>query len=1156
MSSTETPTSASALPLAEGQIVSGALFNEPMRVETVRQNGTDSWVVGLSGVRTEKFRKVTLTRRDIESLQVSRLIPTYAGDGRLIKVGVQAYSLGIAYEFDPYFGLSISRVDPLPHQLEAVYDYLLKLARVRFLLADDAGAGKTIMAGLLVRELKLRGLADRILVVCPANLTFQWQRELKDKFDEKFVVLKGDQIREQFGINQWLETPQVITSLDLAKRENILPGLKQVRWDLVIVDEAHRMSWSPPSKKTARYALGELLRDSADHLLLLTATPHKGDPANFTLFLQLLDQDAYADVKSIREAMEQRRAPFYLRRTKEAIVYFPQRTPDGRWEQKKIFTKRIPHTVDFHIDGPEDELYREVTDFVKGQSRRAALQGDDPRARAVRFLMALYQRRLASSTHALRRSLENRAKRLAEMLKKAQEIARFAPPDLPDMEELDEMEDSERERLEDIIAAVTIAANPEQVKDEIARLNELAIQAQRVEDSGQEAKLSRLRGLLKTEGFFDHPDQRLLIFTEFKDTLDYLVKKLREWGFTVGTIHGGMHIGTRDDPGTRLYAEQQFRNGVKDGGTQVLVATEAAGEGINLQCCNILFNYDIPWNPNRLEQRMGRIHRYLQTKDCLIFNFVATNTIEGHVLQKLLEKLQEIRNALDDDAVFNVAGEILPANEIERVLRDFYAGKIGNADLEERLLRDVKEERFRAICQNALEGLATKNLNLEMLVERRARAQERRVVPETIARFIRDAAPLASLTLKTFATLPFTFEPTSTPQILKQYEKQSDWKCQPLAARYPRFSTDRQTAEENNLEWVTPGHPLFEALRRHAFAKSHDSLNLGACFYSLEVESPTRFDFYRGRIVDGLGHVVHERLFVVQIDSNGQMKLSSPTILANLQPTSVPANLPEVVNAPEPTAWLQHVALAPFLEEVRLDRMLEVERIAAHIEMSLTELIAKEDAAIGRWEEEAERGVEGAAGNLKQAEDRHAVLMHRRETRRQELEREKSLTVQGVERMTSIVALPHPERNRPDIRNLRPDPETEAAAMRVAIEHEKSLGRVVEDVHEQNLGYDITSIDTNSGELRLIEVKGIAESTGTVCLTPNEKRVAEDRSDCYWLYVVTQCKSESPLLNQPILDPAKMPWHEVTTIDHYYLTLSAITTASTDPRLYPQDDKR
>jgi SNF2 family DNA or RNA helicase len=281
--------------ITEGQILSGSLFNEPMRVETVCTNGPDLWVLGLVGTRSALFRKVTLSSSDLDSLAISDSFCSYQGDGQLVRLGLQAYSLGIAYEFDPYFGLSISRVDPLPHQLEAIYDFLLKLARVRFLLADDAGAGKTIMAGLLIRELKLRGLAERVLVVCPSNLAFQWQRELKEKFDEKFLILKGPDIREQFGVNQWLEQKQVITSLDLAKRDEILPGLHQVHWDLVIVDEAHRMSWTPPARKTARYALGELLREISDHLLLLTATPHKGDIANFSLFLQLLDVDAYAD---------------------------------------------------------------------------------------------------------------------------------------------------------------------------------------------------------------------------------------------------------------------------------------------------------------------------------------------------------------------------------------------------------------------------------------------------------------------------------------------------------------------------------------------------------------------------------------------------------------------------------------------------------------------------------------------------------------------------------------------------------------------------------------------------------------------------------------------------------------------------------------------
>jgi len=316
-------------PLREGQIVTGSLFSEPMRIETVCSGGPATWVAGMVGLQTERFRKVTLTVADIEKLTILDAAFSYGGDGQLLRLGIQAYSLGIAYEFDPFFGLSISRVDPLPHQLEAIYDYLLKLARVRFLLADDAGAGKTIMAGLLIRELELRGLAERILIVCPANLAFQWQRELKEKFETKFEVMKGTDIREQFGFNQWQEKKRVITSLDLAKRQDILPGLRQVHWDLVIVDEAHRMSAADETHKSLRYKLGELLRDTTDHLLLLTATPHKGDPVNFSLFLQLLDADAYADVKSIRHAMDRRRAPFYLRRTKEAMVYFPERRPDG-----------------------------------------------------------------------------------------------------------------------------------------------------------------------------------------------------------------------------------------------------------------------------------------------------------------------------------------------------------------------------------------------------------------------------------------------------------------------------------------------------------------------------------------------------------------------------------------------------------------------------------------------------------------------------------------------------------------------------------------------------------------------------------------------------------------------------------------------------------
>jgi len=1119
-----------------GCIVTGHYFDEPMLVETITSADDSSLILGLVGTKSERFRKVTLHLSEIEKLAILDYGFTYDGDSRLLKIGLQAYALGIAWEFDPYFGLSISRVDPLPHQLEAIYDYLLKLARVRFLLADDAGAGKTIMAGLLIRELQLRGLAEKILIVCPSNLSFQWQRELKEKFTETFQIIKGWDIREQFGSNQWMERKKVITSLDLAKRDDILPGLRQVHWDLVIVDEAHRMSATDETHKSLRYKLGELLRDTSDHILLMTATPHKGDPENFSLFLQLLDTDAFADVKSIQEAMTRRRAPFYLRRTKEAMVYFPKLKDDGKWVAEKIFTRRIPRTADFQMDGPEKELYDQITRFVKRQSHKAALAGDDKRARAVGFLMALYQRRLASSTYAMRNSLQKRAKRLEDALEKAYELARLAPPDLPDMEEFEEMEDSKREEFEELLDAVTLASNSEQIQEEIKELKQLAMQAEDIEKATVEAKLSKLKTLLQTEGFFSDASKRLLIFTEYKDTLEYLVAKLREWNFSVGYIHGQMKPGSREEPGTRLHAEQQF----KEGAIQVLVATEAAGEGINLQCCNILFNYDIPWNPNRLEQRMGRIHRYGQTKDCLIFNFVATNTIEGKVLNKLLEKLQEIRDALEDDAVFNVVGEILPSAHVERVLRDYYAGKLGDDDLEERLLENVDEGRFRAICQNALEGLAAKKLNLEMLIERRAKAQEHRVVPETIARFIREAAEFVPLKLKVVESKPHTFEPAKTPLSLHKYERDPDWKFAQLASKYQLCSADRETAEKEKLEWVTPGHPLFEAIRRCACEKSAESMRKGACFYSIDNEKPSRIDFYRARVVDGLGDTIHERLFAVELSEDAEPCLREPNTLGNMSPATTPEILPPIAAVPENMAWLNKYVLQQFLAETRFERLAEIERVEDHIELSLTELIQRADEEIGRANEEKENNIQGAEGRLAQTEARHSELMARRARRRQEIERQKGMALQAVERVASVLVLPHPDRNAKELTNIRQNRETEEIAMRVVMEFERSQGRVVEDVHLKNLGYDITSLDLKTGELRLIEIKGLGDATGTILLTPNERRVAEDRKECYWLYIVTNCNGE-PVLQTPVQNPGKHPWHEVRKVQHYYLEVDAMT---------------
>jgi hypothetical protein len=368
-----------------------------------------------------------------------------------------------------------------------------------------------------------------------------------------------------------------------------------------------------------------------------------------------------------------------------------------------------------------------------------------------------------------------------------------------------------------------------------------------------------------------------------------------------------------------------------------------------------------------------------------------------------------------------------------------------------------------------------------------------------------------------------------------------------LAVKYPRCSTDRETAEKNNLEWVTPGHPFFEAVRRHARAKAVETFGKGACFYSLQHETPSRIDYYRARVVDGLGHVVHERLFAVEITGNSDPCLREPNMLGNFTPAEPPEHLPAIAAEPEPSAWLHKNALQAFLQETRGERLAEVKRITEHVELSLTELLQRADEEIGKANEDKEKGIAGADGRLAQAENRHAELLARRERRRQELERQRSLTLQAVERMASVLVLPHPESESPEVRRLRPNLETEATAMQVVMDYEKAQGRQVYDVHERSLGYDITSLDINSGELRLIEVKGLGAASGTILLTPNERRVAEDRPDCYWLYVVTNCAlagkadAAKPTLQKPIKNPARLEWHEVKKVQHYWLEVNAMT---------------
>jgi len=533
-----------------GVIVSGPILPEPIEVLATVPMGESLKVIG-RGMRTGMTHDPVLTPAQLAQLTVSAEREPFDGDARLFRLGVEAHRLGLAYEYDPYFSLSIARVDPLPHQLEAVYDYFLQLPRIRFLLADDPGAGKTIMAGLLLKELKARGLVRRTLIVTPANLTFQWQRELADKFREKFAVIRGSVLRANYGQNPWQEHDQVVTSISwVSLVEDARESLLRSHWDLVIVDEAHKMSARSEEHKTYAYRLGEALSQMTDHFLLMTATPHKGDPEHFRRFLALLDPDVYGSIQSLRQAMREQEAPFYLRRTKEALVGFPD--PETG-EVRKLFTKREVRSATFDFDGEELEFYDELTRYVEDQSIMAA-QDDSARGRAVGFTMAMLQRRMASSVYAVRRSLERMRDRRQKILAdpeayRQQQIQRRVPDDFDDLTE---------EEQQEIIAQLeeeVLSADPAVLRAEIAQLTKLIDHAQALEKREVESKLGKLREVLAAERVFDDPKMKLLVFTEHKDTLDYLVGdgesgrplgKLREWGLTVTQIHGGMKIGDRD----------------------------------------------------------------------------------------------------------------------------------------------------------------------------------------------------------------------------------------------------------------------------------------------------------------------------------------------------------------------------------------------------------------------------------------------------------------------------------------------------------------------------------------------------------------------------------------------------------------------------------
>jgi superfamily II DNA or RNA helicase len=1138
--------------LSPGVVIEGTILPEPVEIITTIPMGTSIKLMG-KGLHTGQVRDPILDESQLARLSLTPKDLSFDGNPQHFKLGIEAARLGLAYEYDPYFSLSIARVDPLPHQLEAVYEYFLKLPRIRFLLADDPGAGKTIMAGLLLKELKIRGLVCRTLIVAPANLTFQWQRELKDKFREQFDVMRGDVLRTQYGQNPWQERNQVVTSVSWISRvEDAKESLLRSTWDLVIVDEAHKMSAYSSDKKTLAFQIGEALSERTDHFLMMTATPHKGDPENFRLFLSLLDRDVYGDVKSLEEAMKRQEAPFYLRRLKEALVSFPDpETGDVR----KLFTNREVRTVKFELDGDEFEFYDALTRYVEDQSIKAALS-DSPQARAMGFTMAMLQRRFASSIFAVRRSLERMRDKRKKILDdpeayKQNLISKKLPEDFEDLTEEEQQEIVAS--LEDVIVDI----DPVALRDEIGRLDKLVDQAKALEHREIESKLTKLKQVLGEQNIFNDPKMKLLIFTEHKDTLDYIagdgkdgrpLGKLREWGLSVTQIHGGMKIGDRDTPNTRINSEREFREDC-----QVLVATEAAGEGINLQFCWMMINYDIPWNPVRLEQRMGRIHRYGQQKDCLIFNFAAINTREGRVLEKLLLRLAEIKDELGTDNVFDVVGEMFPSNLLEKMFREMYARKLSETNIADRIVKDIDAERFKTITGSTLEGLAKKELNLSALVGKSVEAKERRLVPEVVEDFFVSAGPIAGVHSNALRGKNHIYKVGKIPKTLLTVGERLEPRFGRLGREYQRIAFDKRLlTDDATLEWVTPGHPLFESVRADVHDRVASDLRRGTILWDLHARHPYRVDVFAASIKDGRGNTLHKKLFVARCELDGTLSLRQPTLFLDLIVSEKNATVSIQINLPDRNSvemFLVEKALKPFLDEVSFQREKENKIVRKHIEISLGELINRQNMTLADLVTKQESGdpTPGLAGNIKQATDHLDELNARLESRRQELEMERHCTIGDVQHMGQAWVLPHPEQKAPSIAPMVRDDEIEHIAVRVAMEHEKARGWVVESVENENRGFDIISRKPHPHDektftaVRFIEVKG-RSGVGEVALSANEYRTAQRLVEDFWLYVVFNCAS-TPQLNT-IQNPAKLGWEPIVKVEHYHVGAKQIMEAA------------
>ncbi|AEI50622.1 helicase-related protein [Runella slithyformis] len=1116
------------MPIQPGQIVKNLIPSEAVTINQIQPLGS---MVSLkfTGVNSKRANTKVISKGEFEALEVLAEEGTFnfKGDPTKFALFAEAERINSAYQFDPLFAVNCSIVDPLPHQVEAVYKFLLPMPKIRFLLADDTGAGKTIMTGLLIKELMMRGLAERILIITPGGLTKQWQEdEMGVKFNIPFTLVN----RSLFSSDPTIfhTAQRVVSSIDFMCREDVLNVAGNSHWDLVVFDECHKLSAYDYGSKiylSQRYKAAQVLSQQCEHILLLTATPHRGRKDTFKKLLQLLDEDIFAtdEIAStrIKELEHNGINKFFIRRLKEDMK---------DWQGNPLFKSRYTKTVAYQLTPEEKDLYEAVTRYLSKKKEEAT----ETKNIHVSLALTVMQRRLVSSIYAIKNTLERRWKALQGIVDEVNKNPnlwnqrhKLEGFDVGDIEEFEELEDDERDALENILSdprkfkLFTTAKSLGEIQLEAIEVKKLFEMAQTLYHRKQEEKkFQELQELLKSNGVLDK-GEKLVIFTEHKDTLLYLEERLtKSGGYKVVTIHGGKMVDER--------REAQWSFAKPD--TQILIATDAAGEGINLQFCRLLINWDIPWNPNRLEQRMGRIHRYGQKQDVLVFNMVASNTKEGKVLERLLTKLDIIREGIGDDRVYDVIQDVLEGVGLDDIINSVFNGK--ETDLDRFLAQEdeVLKIRFTEKIKEQKAKLAHSTIDFKDARILKENSDEKRLQPIYIRLFFE----------KAFKSLGGAF--TELRPSIYRIDKMPDAVVTELRDRHKihfdalksiQFCFDKQVfldyqnlGDLGKVHYINPGNPVFDSLVKAVRNLYREDMIKGTILVSPDDKEGYFAFFVKSQIVDNRpgyqeDSIADERLVMVHQANNGEFQITSPAKFLDLHaPTDFtkPIEPPTVISTDEVIQWSFEKITVPQFDDTKDHVLKDAADRKKYLESAFTRVIMDLQIAIQELQTKVLLGDTKVQEKILKKQERINELIHKKESRLASLELMAQLSPKAPEVLGCAYVVPLTQLEYKGHYGMSRDDEAEAIAMKTAMDYESSVGWKPVDVSANNEGYDIKSI--SSEELkRYIEVKGRSGSDGSVMLSENEMNRLAQLGDAAWLYIVMNCKSEPKLYR--IQNPAK-----------------------------------